>query len=75
VIKFEKYEWEKFIAIFKVFLLQYDGYWKNNNEIFRSYIEKRYILNGNEFFKIQTLYDKIGDGMEKSPNSIRKLEE
>ena len=72
VVNFERYEWEILKSVFKSFFFTYKGLWKVSNDIFKKVVEKKYLKN-KEFEKQVRI--EIAFALDKSPNSIRKLEE
>ena len=65
-------EWRTFLAFFKVFMMNYHGLWIINNDMFKRAIVNRY--TGDVSAAI-VLHEEVADVLEKTPNSIRKLEE
>ncbi|CAD8176209.1 unnamed protein product [Paramecium pentaurelia] len=65
-------DWKIFLVFFKVYLMHYKEYWIINNDIFKSIIQKRYIKENSS---VPKLHEEIADHLNKSTNSIRKLEE
>jgi hypothetical protein len=60
------------MVIFKVYLMRFKDYWIINNDLFKSIVQKRYIKDNSQIAK---LHEEIADHLNKSSNSIRKLEE
>ena len=50
--------------------MNYQGLWLINNEVFKRSIISRYTIDS-----MENLHEEIADVLEKTPNSIRKLEE
>ena len=71
-IKFEKYEWEIMKAIFNNFFFTFKGFWKVSNDIFKKIVEQRYIKERKYAVGI---HHEISLTLDKTMNSIRKLEE
>lgn len=65
-------EWNKFVAVFKTFLMKFSNMWKINNEVFKKTVVSMYLTDHQYRVKIHNM---IADSLEKVPNSIRKLEE
>ena len=65
-------QWNKAIAVFKVFLMKYQEFWKINNEVFKKAIMS--ILLSDEKYRVE-IHNDIVQALEKVPNSVRKLEE
>ena len=63
-------EWRLFLGFFKIFIMNYQGLWLINNEVFKRSIISRYNIDS-----MANLHEEIADVLEKTPNSIRKLEE
>jgi hypothetical protein len=55
--------------VFRVFFMNYEGFWKNNSDIFRKAVFDFYKVD------VQNVHADIAKTMAKTPNSIRKLEE
>ena len=70
--KITQEDWNKLIAVFKTFLMKYKNFWKINNEAFKKTITARY-LSGHQY-RVK-LHLEMAEVLEKTPNSIRKLEE
>lgn len=67
-------EWDLLVAIFKLFILVFNGLWKVNNEPFKEAFMKKYFENQRD--KLRGLHGRIASTLkEKEENSIRKLEE
>ncbi len=65
-------EWNHLIAILKTYLMKYRGLWKINNEPFKKAISFKYLQNNSYVTK---LHAEIAEVLQRTPNSIRKLEE
>lgn len=65
-------EWNKLVAVFKTFLMKYKNYWKINNEPFKKIIFARYLAHQPHRNK---LHLELAEVLQKTPNSVRKLEE
>ena len=52
--------------------MNYKGFWVINNDVFKKELVKKYHKNN---ASIMELHEKIADVLEKTPNSVRKLEE
>ena len=65
-------EWNKLVAVFKTFLMKYKNYWKINNEPFKKIIFSRYLAHQPHRNK---LHLELAEVLQKTPNSVRKLEE
>ena len=55
-----------------MYLMFYKGFWVINNDIFKKLLVKKYHSNHSEILE---LHEKIADTLDKTPNSVRKLEE
>lgn len=71
-IKITPQELQRVLNVFKNFMMCYRGYWVCSNEIFRQVIQKMY-YNNEELKK--KIHAKIADALEKTPPSVRTLEE
>ena len=60
------------LNIFKNFTMCFKGYWVCNNEIFRHAVERMYYSKPEVRKEI---HKRIADALEKTPSSVRKLEE
>lgn len=65
-------EWNKLVAVFKTFFMKYKIFWKINNETFKKAITNQYISNQSIRLK---LHLDLAETLNKTSNSIRKLEE
>jgi hypothetical protein len=65
-------EWNHLIAVFKTYMMKYKGLWKINNEPFKKAITTRYLQ---DIQYVLRLHAQIAEVLQKTPNSIRKLEE
>ena len=72
ISKINSSDWNNLLAIFKTFLMKYKGLWKINNEVFKSIVTKMYLQDSKI---VKKLHSDIADTIEKTTNSIRKLEE
>ena len=72
VIKFEGHEWILIRTLFKSFFFTFKGFWKISNDIFKKAIKQKY-LTDNEYMR--QIHCDISNALDKTPNSIRKLEE
>jgi hypothetical protein len=52
--------------------MKYKGLWKINNEAFKECVTKKYLMDPKV---VKQLHAEIADILDKTPNSIRKLEE
>lgn len=52
--------------------MHFKEYWIINNDLFKSIVYKRYLKDNSRVLK---LHEEIADHLNKSSNSIRKLEE
>lgn len=71
-VKFERHEWILIKLFFKSFLFVFRGYWKISNDLFKKAVESRYMTNPEYTLMI---YRETAESLQKTPNSIRKLEE
>lgn len=69
---FERYEWDIMKAIFNNFFFTFRGFWKISNDIFKKVVEQRYM---HDKMYSKTVHIEIANALEKTPNSIRMLEE
>ena len=65
-------DWNKIVAVFKNFLMKYQGLWKINNETFKKSVTTSCSLNQDYQ---RRLHLETAEVLNKTPNSIRKLEE
>jgi hypothetical protein len=72
VCKLTKEEWKTFLTFFKVFLMHYRGLWIINNDLFKKSLIRKYHTDQ---LTIRQLHEEIADTLNKTPNSVRKLEE
>lgn len=70
--KITQQDWNKLLAVFKTFLMKYGDFWKINNESFKKAIHSTYLSNAQ--FRTK-LHLEIAEVLQKTPNSVRKLEE
>jgi hypothetical protein len=72
VVKIEPEDLSRILAVFKCYLMCYQGFWVCNNEILRAALDELYYCKPE---KKEDLHKKIALMLEKTPNSVRKLEE
>eukprot|EP01017_Pseudomicrothorax_dubius_P048908 TRINITY_DN9001_c0_g2_i1.p1 TRINITY_DN9001_c0_g2~~TRINITY_DN9001_c0_g2_i1.p1 ORF type:complete len:336 (-),score=56.78 TRINITY_DN9001_c0_g2_i1:34-1041(-) len=73
LVRINDREWKKLIAVFKVFLMTYKGYWKINSEPFKKAVYEKFMKDDDYVLK---LHIEIAEILSKfTPNSVRKLEE
>lgn len=73
IVKFDNYEWELTLAIFKSFFFTFQGLWKISNDLFKAAIEKRYITDRPDL--VIECHKDVFLSLESTPHSIRKFEE
>lgn len=72
IIDFQAGEWATFIAVYKSILFTFKGLWKISNEVFIKVVERKYLA---DFNFTKSIHKQIEVSLEKTPSSIRKLEE
>jgi hypothetical protein len=72
VIDFQGEEWSVFIAVYKSILFTFKGLWKISNEVFIKVVERKFLA---DFNFTKSIHKMIEVSLEKTPSSIRKLEE
>ena len=72
IIGFTTEQWSVFIGAYKSILFTFRGLWKISNEVFIKTVERVYLQ---DYAYRKETHLGIIDGLEKTPISIRKLEE
>ena len=73
-------EWSLFLAFFKPYFFTFKGFWNISNELFKHIIFNKYLgmkqdQQGASTSVAIEYHRRIGNEMNNTPNSIRKLEE
>ncbi len=74
IIGFDEQQWLLFFAVYQSMISSYNGFFQIMSKDFKAKIFDMFVQKG-ESSKISQLHLEIADVVEKSPNSIRRLEE
>jgi len=61
--------------MFKIFLIRFKGLWMIRSESMKQTITKWYLSSSENNLKIKKYHKRIANALEKTPTSLRKLDE